>query len=95
VFRRPAAFEHDAAATADGSLLAPMPGTVLEVRCTPGARVTARQTLVVLEAMKMEHHVLAPADGVVAEVRATVGQHVENGTLLIEFEPTGDDEVDG
>jgi propionyl-CoA carboxylase alpha chain len=76
-----------------GGLMAPMPGVVLEVRCTQGDQVAARQTLVVLEAMKMEHHVRAPADGVVAEVRVAVGQHVENGSLLIEFE-TADDEVD-
>jgi propionyl-CoA carboxylase alpha chain len=69
-----------------GGLIAPMPGVVLEVRCAPGDAVEARQTLVVLEAMKMEHHVRAPADGLVAEVRVTVGQHVENGTLLVEFE---------
>ncbi|MGQ0830937.1 MAG: ATP-binding protein [Microthrixaceae bacterium] len=72
-------------------LMAPMPGVVLEVRCVPGDRVEARQTLVVLEAMKMEHHVRAPADGVVAEVRVTVGQHVENGTLLVEFEAEDDE----
>ena len=69
-----------------GGLVAPMPGVVLEVRCAPGDRVEARQTLVVLEAMKMEHHVKAPADGVVSEVRVSVGQHVESGTLLVEFE---------
>ena len=68
-------------------LVAPMPGVVLEVRCAHGDHVAARQTLVVLEAMKMEHHVRAPADGVVSEVRVAVGQHVENGTLLVEFEP--------
>ena len=72
---------------AEGGLVAPMPGVVLEVRCEPGDHVEARQTLVVLEAMKMEHHVKAPADGVVSEVRVTVGQHVENGTPLVEFEP--------
>jgi propionyl-CoA carboxylase alpha chain len=74
-----------------GGLMAPMPGVVLEVRCVPGDRVEARQTLVVLEAMKMEHHVRAPADGVVSEVRVTVGQHVENGTLLVEFEAEDDE----
>ena len=69
-----------------GGLVAPMPGVVLEVRCAPGDRVEAHQTLVVLEAMKMEHHVKAPADGAVSEVRVAVGQHVENGTVLVEFE---------
>ncbi len=85
-----------------GGLVAPMPGVVLEVRCAAGSVVEAHETLVVLEAMKMEHHVKAPAHGVVAEVRVTVGQHVENGTLLVEFEPAdgdaagdGDGEVTG
>jgi propionyl-CoA carboxylase alpha chain len=73
-------------AEAEAGLHAPMPGVVLEVRCAAGDAVEARQVLVVLEAMKMEHHVRAPADGVVAEVRVAVGQHVENGTLLVAFE---------
>jgi biotin carboxyl carrier protein len=42
---------------------------------------------VVLEAMKMEHVVRAPADGVVADVHVAKGQHVENGALLLVFEP--------
>jgi acyl-CoA carboxylase subunit alpha len=81
-----------AAAATAGGLVAPMPGIVLDVRCAPGDVVDARQTLVVLEAMKMEHHVQAPADGVVAEVRVTKGQHVENGAVLLVLEPVGDDE---
>jgi propionyl-CoA carboxylase alpha chain len=81
-----------AAAATAGGLVAPMPGIVLDVRCAPGDVVDARQTLVVLEAMKMEHHVRAPADGVVADVRVTKGQHVENGAVLLVLEPVGDDE---
>jgi propionyl-CoA carboxylase alpha chain len=79
------------AATA-GGLVAPMPGIVLDVRCAAGDVVDARQTLVVLEAMKMEHHVRAPADGVVAEVRVAKGQHVENGAVLLVLEPVDEDE---
>jgi propionyl-CoA carboxylase alpha chain len=81
-----------AAAATAGGLVAPMPGIVLDVRCAPGDLVDARQTLVVLEAMKMEHHVRAPADGVVVDVRVTKGQHVENGAVLLVLEPVGDDE---
>ncbi|HET6950724.1 MAG TPA: biotin carboxylase N-terminal domain-containing protein [Acidimicrobiales bacterium] len=69
-----------------GGLEAPMPGVVLDVRCAPGDHVTERQVLVVLEAMKMEHHVRAPVDGVVAEVRVTAGEHVENGAVLLVLE---------
>jgi propionyl-CoA carboxylase alpha chain len=70
-----------------GGLMAPMPGVVLDVLCATGDRVDARQTLVVLEAMKMEHLVRAPAAGVVAEVRVAKGQHVENGALLLSLDP--------
>jgi propionyl-CoA carboxylase alpha chain len=69
-------------------------GAVLEVRCVPGDEVGARQVLVVLEAMKMEHHVQAPAAGVVSDVRVVAGQQVENGALLLVLDPTdggGDD----
>jgi propionyl-CoA carboxylase alpha chain len=71
-----------------GGFVAPMPGAVLDVRVEPGEAVTAGQTLVVLEAMKMEHHMAAPADGVVAEVRVAAGDQVANGALLLVFEPT-------
>ena len=70
-----------------GGLMAPMPGVVIDVRCAAGDRVEAGQTLVVLEAMKMEHHVRAPSDGAVADVRVAKGRHVENGALLLVFEP--------
>ncbi len=77
------------AAAVEGGFVAPMPGVVLEVRCSAGERVTAGRTLVLLEAMKMEHHVKAPFDGVVAEVRVAVGDQVENGAVLLVVEPDG------
>ncbi|WP_098243233.1 acetyl/propionyl/methylcrotonyl-CoA carboxylase subunit alpha [Streptomyces formicae] len=67
-----------------GSLLAPMPGTVVRVAegLTEGARVTAGQPLVWLEAMKMEHRVSAPASGTLTALHAAPGHQVEVGALL-------------
>ena len=65
---------------------APMPGTVLDIRVSVGDHVTAGATLVVLEAMKMEHHIRAPGDGVVTELFVTVGQQVGNGASLATIE---------
>jgi propionyl-CoA carboxylase alpha chain len=67
---------------AAGSLVAPMPGSVVRVEAAVGDAVTAGQVLVVLEAMKMEHSVRAPHDGVVAEIDVSAGQQVDQGTVL-------------
>ncbi len=60
-------------AVATGSLLAPMPGSVLRVGAAVGNAVTAGQPLVWLEAMKMEHTITAPVDGVLAELNVDGG----------------------
>ncbi|MDV3134036.1 acetyl/propionyl/methylcrotonyl-CoA carboxylase subunit alpha [Mycobacterium sp. 29Ha] len=70
------------AAVAQGSLLAPMPGSVLRIGAAVGDSVTAGQPLVWLEAMKMEHTVTSPGDGVLAELNVEVGQQVDVGTVL-------------
>ncbi|RPF46359.1 propionyl-CoA carboxylase alpha chain [Streptomyces sp. Ag109_G2-6] len=69
---------------APGSLLAPMPGTVVRVAAglAPGSAVTAGQPLLWLEAMKMEHRILAPASGTLTALHAATGQQVEFGALL-------------
>jgi propionyl-CoA carboxylase alpha chain len=67
---------------AAGSLLAPMPGSVVRVAVAQGDTVTAGQPILWLEAMKMEHTVTAPADGVVAELNVVAGQQVEVGAVL-------------
>lgn len=72
-------------ALGSGELMAEMPGQVLEVLVTPGETVVAGQTLVLLEAMKMELRVTAPAAGRVHRVHCTVGQVVERGQVLIEW----------
>ncbi|MFF3643937.1 acetyl/propionyl/methylcrotonyl-CoA carboxylase subunit alpha [Streptomyces sp. NPDC002564] len=69
---------------APGSLLAPMPGTVVRVAdgIAEGAPVTAGQPLVWLEAMKMEHRICAPASGTLTALHAVPGRQVEVGALL-------------
>jgi len=67
---------------AEGSLLAPMPGTVVRIAIKPGERILAGQSVLWLEAMKMEHTICAPADGVVAELFVERGQQVEVGAVL-------------
>ncbi|POX39448.1 acety-l/propionyl-CoA carboxylase subunit alpha [Streptomyces sp. Ru73] len=67
-----------------GSLLAPMPGTVVRVAdgVTEGAAVEAGQPLLWLEAMKMEHRITAPVTGTLTALHAEAGRQVEVGTLL-------------
>ncbi len=73
-----------------GGLVAPMPGSVIELRCAVGDTVDAGQVLVVLEAMKMEHHITAPFAGTVTVLPIAVGDQVENGALLLTIEEPAD-----
>jgi pyruvate carboxylase subunit A/propionyl-CoA carboxylase alpha chain len=78
-------------AVAQGSLLAPMPGSVTKVAASVGDTVKAGQPLIWLEAMKMEHTIAAPTDGVLAELNVTAGQQVDVGAVLARIEnPLGD-----
>ena len=74
-----------------GGFVAQMPGKVIELRVKVGDRVTAGDTLLVLEAMKMEHPMRATEDGVVIDVRVAEGEQVESGTLLLVVEPAEQD----
>jgi len=67
-------------------LAAPMPGQVRSVNVSEGESVTKGQTLLVLEAMKMEIRVQAPKDGVVKKLFVNQGQTVEREQILIEIE---------
>ncbi|MGW0662139.1 acetyl/propionyl/methylcrotonyl-CoA carboxylase subunit alpha [Streptodolium elevatio] len=71
----------------DGTLVAPMPGTVTVVKAAAGERVTAGQAVVVVEAMKMEHAVTAPFDGTLAELRVDVGSRVALDEVLALVHP--------
>jgi len=68
--------------TRPGSLLAPMPGTVVSVAAASGDQVAEGQPVLVLEAMKMQHTVAAPAAGVVTEVKVAPGAQVAAGDVL-------------
>jgi len=68
---------------ADAVLRAPMTGRVVVVAVAPGDAVTKGQTLVAVEAMKMEHAIKAPREGVVDRVACRVGDQVDTGQDLI------------
>jgi propionyl-CoA carboxylase alpha chain len=72
---------------AEGSLLAPLPGTVVEVRAAVGDEVDADQPLIVLEAMKMQHVVRADRAGRVKALFVQTGSTVEVGAVLAEVQP--------
>ena len=78
----------EGAATASGPqrVTAPMPGKVVRVLVKPGDNVTARQGLVVVEAMKMENELRAVRDGRVREVGVKEGQSVDAGAVLLVVE---------
>ncbi len=61
----------------------PMPGTVLAVKVADGQSVKKGETVVLLEAMKMENEIPAPRDGVVASISVNKGSSVQAGDLLI------------
>ncbi|MCR5482608.1 MAG: biotin/lipoyl-binding protein [Clostridia bacterium] len=65
------------------TISSPMPGTVLDVKVTPGQAVKSGDVLVILEAMKMENEIMAPADGTVDTVPATKGASVNTGDVLV------------
>ena len=73
-----------AGGASSGRLLAPMPGQIRAVNVSEGEMVTKGQTLIVLEAMKMEIRIQAPMEGVVARLAVEVGQTVEREEMLAE-----------
>jgi propionyl-CoA carboxylase alpha chain len=82
-------FPDPAALAQAGSLLAPMPGTVVRVEAAVGDLVEAGTVILAIEAMKMEHSIHAPARGIVTELPISVGAQVDSGSVLavLEEEP--------
>ena len=75
-------FTDPADAVASGSLLAPMPGTVVRIAVEQGAQVEAGQPVLVLEAMKMQHTVTAPTAGTVTRIEIQPGAQVAAQEVL-------------
>ena len=66
-----------------GNLISPMPGTIIEVMAGEGQQVSKGDTLLVLEAMKIEHTIVAPRDGTVQAMHYRAGDMVEEGVELL------------
>ena len=70
-----------------GGLIAPMPGKVIDLKVKVGSKVKKGDTLVILEAMKMEHQVKASEDGKVTKLLVKKDEQLENGALLMIVDP--------
>lgn len=68
------------------NVTAPMPGKILEINVTEGEEVNSGDTLIVLEAMKMENNITAPRSGTIQEITATKGENVEADDILIKLD---------
>jgi len=78
----------EAGGASAGKIVAPMPGKVSAVLVAPGATVQRGQTLMLLEAMKMEHAITAPSDGVIEAIDFAPGALVEEGVELLRLKGT-------
>ena len=83
-------FPDPSAAAQAGSLLAPMPGTVVRVDVAVGDHVPEGAVILAIEAMKMEHAIRAPVAGVVADLPVAVGAQVDSGSMLAVLDNEGE-----
>lgn len=72
--------------TVAGAVRAPLPGKVLSIKCRPGDSVSAGDTVLILESMKMENSITAPRSGRVKEIPVTEGATVALGDVLFIIE---------
>lgn len=76
----------EGAASGSGTIKAPMPGTILDVKVASGATVKAGDVLFILEAMKMENEIVAEKSGVISSLNVSKGDKVGNGQVLAVIE---------
>jgi 3-methylcrotonyl-CoA carboxylase alpha subunit len=69
----------------DGKIISPMPGKVIQIKVEKGDKVIRGQTLLIVEAMKMENYITAPSDGVVDEINVKVGEMVNSSVVLVDI----------
>jgi propionyl-CoA carboxylase alpha chain len=92
--KRKPRFIDPATQVAAGSLLAPMPGSVVTVHAHVGDAVAEGQPILVMEAMKMQHTIAAPYSGTVTELAASTGQQVEAGAVLAVVTPDSTEDTE-
>jgi len=77
---------HDALSNSIDRIKAPMPGSILKIAVEEGQQVQKGDTLLILEAMKMENVIKSPVDGKIARIAAKEGESVEKNASLIHFD---------
>ncbi|MDP3283735.1 MAG: acetyl-CoA carboxylase biotin carboxyl carrier protein subunit, partial [Desulfobacterales bacterium] len=70
-------------APGSASIVAPIPGVILDIAVQVGDKVEAGQTVVIIEAMKMENNLVSSTDGIVREIRVQKGAKVKTGDLIM------------
>ncbi|WP_456369885.1 biotin/lipoyl-containing protein [Geoglobus sp.] len=80
------AYKEKAADLGQKVVRAMLPGTIIKIIVSEGDEVKAGDTLLILEAMKMENEIVAPSTGKVREIKVTEGQRVETGDVLVVLE---------